>query len=638
MARSAHVKKATLLPEGFGRPAAQSGLEKGSISLDEQTLPPSADTPRQSRRPAECWTALPTIKDSTGSYIKPESTVKSWNDFSDAVPVRLAENLASFRLRRGVESVTPLQSVAIPLLLEGKSAAVFGPTGCGKTLCYLLPLIARVLGTQQLRELAFKSADEQKSEQLAAVAESHEQSSSTCKFCGLNMAVVRVCPETGAVHPPTADSFDVAQRMYDSDHERVLETAAALKSNREQYMHLVAPRVIIVAPTYLLAKQIHGVARELNGSLKVGLLVNEGENADARLQVDKSLEGAEVVVANLETLCARMARKKIQFTNLHAIVFDEAEMLLRSPHFELLQKVVRVVRNIRRQQTERQRSQWEAKGTPSSRASEVATQPVQMVMVGAVLPERLRQLIQTILGKGHVVVSSDQGSAASDSIVSSIEHKVFLVAHVEKTDKIKQLYDDGVLSPHRRVIIFVNARSTVSFLVSELTQALSDHDVSIGFLTAQTEREQQTAMLRRFDTGACRILICTDIASNGLDFHNVDAVINYDFPTDSTRFLHRCGRCGRHGQRGLAITLFQPEDMAHAKALVRMLRQRSQPVPPKLTQYAKMNVADIMRYERARGTARPGTPEYRKPLLAPLDPVYPPKSAWTANQHRTPTS
>ncbi len=89
-------------------------------------------------------------------------------------------------------------------------------------------------------------------------------------------------------------------------------------------------------------------------------------------------------------------------------------------------------------------------------------------------------------------------------------------------------------------------------------------------------------MLQEFRSGASPLMIATDVASRGLDVKDIKTVINYDFPTQVEDYVHRIGRTGRAGEKGLSITFFSPNDAKKARDLIELLRKNDQVVPPEL--------------------------------------------------------
>lgn len=99
----------------------------------------------------------------------------------------------------------------------------------------------------------------------------------------------------------------------------------------------------------------------------------------------------------------------------------------------------------------------------------------------------------------------------------------------------------------------------------------------------QADREASLAEVRNGDV---RILIATDVASRGIDIHDLTLVINYDFPLNIEEYIHRVGRTGRAGKKGVAISLFSKSDARYASSLIKILESSNQPIPDQLYEMA----------------------------------------------------
>ena len=100
------------------------------------------------------------------------------------------------------------------------------------------------------------------------------------------------------------------------------------------------------------------------------------------------------------------------------------------------------------------------------------------------------------------------------------------------------------------------------------------------------DRSQQERdwVLQEFRSGQSPLMIATDVASRGLDVKDIKTVINYDFPTQVEDYVHRIGRTGRAGEKGLSITFFSRNDAKKARELIQLLRQNDQVVPEELAE------------------------------------------------------
>ena len=98
------------------------------------------------------------------------------------------------------------------------------------------------------------------------------------------------------------------------------------------------------------------------------------------------------------------------------------------------------------------------------------------------------------------------------------------------------------------------------------------------------EQRERERVLHEFKNGRSPILVATDVAARGLDIKEVMMVINYDFPPKTEDYIHRIGRTGRAGAKGIAVTFMGAQDAKHAGALCQIMRDAGQSVPPELEQ------------------------------------------------------
>ena len=96
------------------------------------------------------------------------------------------------------------------------------------------------------------------------------------------------------------------------------------------------------------------------------------------------------------------------------------------------------------------------------------------------------------------------------------------------------------------------------------------------------EQRERERVLHEFKDGRAPILVATDVAARGLDIKNVMMVINYDFPPKTEDYIHRIGRTGRAGAKGVAVTFMSPADGRQARPLIQILRDANQVIPPAL--------------------------------------------------------
>ena len=98
-------------------------------------------------------------------------------------------------------------------------------------------------------------------------------------------------------------------------------------------------------------------------------------------------------------------------------------------------------------------------------------------------------------------------------------------------------------------------------------------------MSSDKSKEERQKIIKQFDEGKFWILITTDIVARGIDFKNVNLVINYDFPNSMLTYIHRVGRTARAERNGSAITFFTDEDKPLVRSLANLLKTSGCQVP-----------------------------------------------------------
>lgn len=145
-------------------------------------------------------------------------------------------------------------------------------------------------------------------------------------------------------------------------------------------------------------------------------------------------------------------------------------------------------------------------------------------------------------------------------IPKNIEHIFFVV---DKRDKINMV---------RKVIKALNATHSIIFANSkydseEIFQKLSYHNYSIKSLNSNLDKNLRRQALEIFNHNKTEFLVCSDIAARGLDFKNVNTIINIGLPEKSVDYQHRAGRCGRNGNKAICASIITENELSLIKSL-----------------------------------------------------------------------
>jgi translation initiation factor 4A len=112
-----------------------------------------------------------------------------------------------------------------------------------------------------------------------------------------------------------------------------------------------------------------------------------------------------------------------------------------------------------------------------------------------------------------------------------------------------------------------------------LTTHLRAKDFTVSATHGDLEQDARNVILNEFRTGSSRILITTDLLARGIDVHGVSLVINYDLPRNFEKYIHRIGRSGRFGRKGVAINLISQDDFHTMRELERYYNTKIEEMP-----------------------------------------------------------
>ena len=131
-----------------------------------------------------------------------------------------------------------------------------------------------------------------------------------------------------------------------------------------------------------------------------------------------------------------------------------------------------------------------------------------------------------------------------------------------KLDTLSDLYETVTIT---QAVIFCNTRRKVDWLTDKLTS----RDFTVSAMHGDMDQTQRDLIMKEFRSGSSRVLIATDLLARGIDVQQVSLVINYDLPANRENYIHRIGRGGRFGRKGVAINFVTADD-------VRMMREIEQ--------------------------------------------------------------
>lgn len=283
-----------------------------------------------------------------------------------------------------------------------------------------------------------------------------------------------------------------------------------------------APQALVVVPTRELCTQVTNDLLTAGKVRNVRVLAIYGGRA-YEPQVEALKKGVDVIVGTPGRLLDLAGQKKLDLSHVKALVLDEADEML---DLGFLPDVERIINYL-----------------PPKRQ----TMLFSATMPGAVIGLARRYMTQPT----HIRATSPEGEGVT---VANIKQHVFRAHNMDKPELVSR-----ILQAEGRglAMIFCRTKRTAADIAEQLEKRGFASGAVHGDL-GQGAREQA---LRAFRNGKVDVLVCTDVAARGIDVEGVTHVINYQAPEDEKTFLHRVGRTGRAGNKGIAVTLVDWDDI-----------------------------------------------------------------------------
>jgi len=322
-------------------------------------------------------------------------------------------------------------------------------------------------------------------------------------------------------------------------------------------------RALVLTPTRELAVQVAESFRDYGKHVPLRSTVVYG-GVDMNAQIEQLRKGVEILVATPGRLLDHVQNKTVMFNQVSILVLDEADRMLDMGFLPDIKRIIALL--------------------PGQR---------QNLLFSATFPDEIRNLVKTLLRHPAEVQVAARNAAAE-----LVTHVLHLVAREKKRELLAYLIQTRGL---KQVLVFTGTRIGANRLAHQLRRDHIHADAIHGD-KSQAERE---AALEDFKAGKTSVLVATDVASRGLDIEGLPQVINFDVPHSPEDYVHRCGRTGRAGLPGEAISLVAPQDMEAMAAVERLIKKRIERVLVPGFQPSGATVAAMMGDEPTRKREQP---------------------------------
>lgn len=284
---------------------------------------------------------------------------------------------------------------------------------------------------------------------------------------------------------------------------------------------------LVVAPTRELALQVARAIAGYGASRGVRVATVYGGQS-YKIQISALRRGADIVVGTPGRMLDLIEKKLLDLSEVRVLVLDEADEMLSMGFIEDIETIL--------------------SSTPVER---------QTALFSATMSREVKSLAERYMQTPQSVTINPETLT-----VDNIEQRYYVVRGHEKQAALARILEmDNVSS----ALVF--ARTRVG--CAELAESLLTRGTMAEALHGDLSQDVRETVLGRFRRGSVSVLVATDVAARGLDIDDVSHVINFDLPYDSEYYVHRIGRTGRAGKKGVALTLVTPDEHWRIRKLER---------------------------------------------------------------------
>ena len=281
-----------------------------------------------------------------------------------------------------------------------------------------------------------------------------------------------------------------------------------------------AVQILILCPTRELATQVADEVYKLTAFTRSIHCVPIYGGASYERQLFELKKGVQIVVGTPGRLMDHLERGTLKLDQLKMVILDEADRMLDMGFRDDIAKIL--------------------ESTPEER---------QTVFFSATLSKPIRDLINRFSNHPEMVKIEQK-----ELTVPTVEQWFYEVPSRRKTEAFIRLID---FHGYKLGIIFCNTQR----MVDELADALLAQGFSTDRLHGGIPQAQRTRVMNKFKNSEFEFLVATDVAGRGIDVDNLELVVNYDLPYDPEDYVHRIGRTGRAGKKGMAMTFVSGRDI-----------------------------------------------------------------------------
>ena len=284
---------------------------------------------------------------------------------------------------------------------------------------------------------------------------------------------------------------------------------------------------IIIAPTRELARQIYNFANEFKQFYPSLIVKNFISGVDYSRDLKSMNNGANIIIATPGKLNSLLKDSSINLSTIKTLVLDEADMLMEQGFIEDIESII----------------------------NKCSVKP-QIEVFSATISKRVESFLKKFIDADYTLTLKDETPTSS-----TVNHYLINTKHKNINDLVLKFLK--IKNPYL-LLIFASLKKKKK----KMYEFLSMNGYKVGILSGDLESRERKTMLRRINNDEFRIVVCSDIASRGLDILDVSDVLSLNLPSNLEYYYHRAGRTGRNFKSGNSYIFY---DSDHTKEVFKLI-------------------------------------------------------------------
>jgi translation initiation factor 4A len=303
-------------------------------------------------------------------------------------------------------------------------------------------------------------------------------------------------------------------------------------------------QVLIISPTHELVNQTYDVLENIGKYMNITMMkVMGGTNMNECR--DGLSKDPQIIVGSPGRILDMINRRNLFTDNIRQVILDEADEILSYGFKESIHDIIKSI-----------------------------PQNSQICLFSATIPEDVLDLSNKFLREPENILVKKEALTLEGIRQFFINVKV----NDWKLDVLKDLYDTINIS---QCIIYINSRNKLM----DVYENLSKDDFPVSFIHGELTSQERKKTMEEFKSGHTRILLSTDLLSRGIDIQQLSLVINFDLPKSKETYIHRIGRSGRYGRKGVSINLITDRDIDYMKEIESFYDTEVKEMPQNIADY-----------------------------------------------------